>query len=270
MADMDAAATPAAGRPPGEPEGPIGVGLVVPYDFALDRELWRWVPPRVTLHLTRTPYSPLPVGIDQARVVGAEETVQRCATELLAVEPNVVGYACTSGSFVRGRAGERALRDALLRAGARRAVTTSGALAQALSTLGLRRVVAATPYGPDVDAALVGFLAEHAVEVVGLHGLGLTGHIWRVPADATEALVRAAVADARRRGARPDGVVVSCTNLTAYDVITALEEDLDMPVVTANQVTIWGALRALEIAAVGPGQRLLQAAAPRVAPRVTA
>lgn len=260
MAPMGAAAVVPPDRPPGRP---VGVGLVVPYDFALDRELWRWAPPHVTLHLTRTPYSTLPVGVDQACVVGDEQTVARCATELLAVEPDLIGYACTSGSFVRGRAGERSLCEALLRVGARRAVTTSGALAQALGTLGLRRVVAATPYGPDVDAALVSFLAEHAVEVVGLHGLGLSGHIWRVPASTTDALVRAAVADARRRGERPDGVVVSCTNLTAYDVITTLEEELDMPVVTANQVTIWGALRPLGIAAVGPGQRLLQAAAPR-------
>ena len=39
----------------------VGVGVVAPYDFALDRELWRWVPGDATLHLIRTVYSPLPV-----------------------------------------------------------------------------------------------------------------------------------------------------------------------------------------------------------------
>jgi len=37
----------------------VGAGVVVPYDFALDRELWRWVPEDVSLHVTRTAYSPL-------------------------------------------------------------------------------------------------------------------------------------------------------------------------------------------------------------------
>ena len=43
--------------------GPVGIGVVVPYDLALDRELWRWVPERVSLHLTRTPYEDIPVGL---------------------------------------------------------------------------------------------------------------------------------------------------------------------------------------------------------------
>ena len=41
-----------------------GIGVVVPYDFALDRELWRWVPDDISLHLTRTPYVPLAVTIE--------------------------------------------------------------------------------------------------------------------------------------------------------------------------------------------------------------
>ena len=48
----------------------VGVGVVAPYDFALDRELWRWVPGDATLHLIRTVYSPLPVTVEQAELVG--------------------------------------------------------------------------------------------------------------------------------------------------------------------------------------------------------
>ena len=32
-----------------------GIGIVAPYDFALDRELWRWVPDDVTLQSTIRP-----------------------------------------------------------------------------------------------------------------------------------------------------------------------------------------------------------------------
>ena len=56
-----------------------------------------------------------------------------------------------------------------------------------------------------------------------------------------------------------DAIVVSCTNLATYDVIATLEDELGKPVVTANQATMWAALRALDREAVGEGQRLLAA-----------
>lgn len=236
----------------------LGIGLIVPYDFALDRELWRWAPPQVSLQLTRTPYAALPVGLTQARTVGDAQIVARCAADLLATEPSLIGYACTSGSFIGGCAGERALARAILTAGAPDSVTTSGALAEALRALGCRSVVAATPYGPDVNGALVAYLGELGVRVEAVRGLGLTGHVWRVPAATTAHLVRAAVRDARVQGGRPDGVVVSCTNLAAYEVIAELEAEFDVPVLSANQVTMWGALRRVGYRAVGPGQRLLE------------
>jgi maleate isomerase len=57
--------------------GPVGIGVVTPYDFALDAELWRWLPPAVTLHLTRTPYLEVPVTVEQAVLVGDTQVVAR-------------------------------------------------------------------------------------------------------------------------------------------------------------------------------------------------
>src|SRR3954447_21192155 len=82
----------------------VGIGVVVPYDFALDRELWRWVPDDISLHLTRTPYVPLAVTMEMVVHVSDPVVVARGATELKAVSPLVTAYACTSGSFVGGLA----------------------------------------------------------------------------------------------------------------------------------------------------------------------
>jgi maleate isomerase len=46
--------------------------------------------------------------------------------------------------------------------------------------------------------------------------------------------------------------------LPTYDVIVELERELDKPVLTANQVTMWSALRVLGRKAVGAGQQLLE------------
>jgi len=227
--------------------------VVAPFDLALDRELWRWVPEDVSLYLTRTPYVAAPVSVELAEAVSDERAVVDGTRDLIAAEPLVVAYACTSGSFVRGMAGERGLVRTMRAAGAPRALTTSGALLEALAALGLQRLAVATPYVADVTARLHDFLGEAGVRTVSSAHLGLTAGIWKVPYTTTAELVRAAdTADA-------EAVFVSCTNLPTYDLIAVLERELGKPVLTANQVTMWAALRVAGAAAVGPGQRLLAA-----------
>jgi maleate isomerase len=229
----------------------VGIGVVIPYDFALDRELWRWVPAQVSLHLTRTPYQDIPVSVAQAIAVSDQETVVRCTKDLLIVEPAAVAYGCTSGSFIRGLAGEAALVAGMVEAGAPRAVTTSGAVIAAVHALGIQKVALVTPYDEAVGAKLRAYLNEAGVEVAAQNDMGLTGRIWTVPNKIT--------ADLARRTARGggDAVLLSCTNLRTYDLIAPLEQELGVPVLSANQVTMWAVLAAAGVAAVDSGQSLL-------------
>jgi maleate isomerase len=245
------AITDALGIPNEPPTGPVSVGVIAPYDFALDRELWRWVPDIATLHLTRTPFSPLPVTLEQAVLVSDTSVVARCAAEVVTVRPEVIAYACTSGSFVGGVAGERALVASMIEAGAPAAVTVSGALLEALHHVGARRVAVATPYDAAITERLHTFLADSGVEVVGSSHLGLSGRIWTVPYAATVRLAR----EAAVQGC--EALFLSCTNLPTYDVIGPLEQELGVPVLTANQVLMWAALRRAGLDAVAEGQRLL-------------
>ncbi|AKU18842.1 Asp/Glu racemase [Luteipulveratus mongoliensis] len=240
------------GVPVDAPIGDIGIGVIAPYDFALDRELWRWVPDNATLLVTRTPYSPLPVSVDMAAEVGDSDVVAECTTELIATQPEVIAYACTSGSFIHGAAGERALVAAMFAGGAPAALSTSGALVMALKHLGITRLAVATPYDDDITAALEHYLEEVGIEVSGSAKLGLAGRIWRVPYALTLDLAREAVA-----AGDCEAVFISCTNLPTYDLIAPLERELGIPVLTANQVTIWAALHMAGLEAIGPGQTLL-------------
>ncbi|MBW5425290.1 decarboxylase [Streptomyces sp. BG9H] len=235
----------------GGPHPQRGVGVVAPFDFALDRELWRWVPDEVSLHLTRTPYVPVEVSLDLARLVSEHETLADAVRALTVAEPEVLAYACTSGSFVGGVAGERAMCEAMTREGAVAAVTTSGALLEALDELGVRHIALVTPYTWSVTQALEEYLAEAGVSVDARAYLGLTRHIWKVS--------YRDVADMARRAVRgsADALFISCTNLPTYDVIPQLEAELRVPVISANQVTMWSALRRLGTRAVGPYQALI-------------
>ena len=233
-----------------------GVGVIAPYDFALDRELWRWTPDDVSLHVTRLPYVRVPVTVDQAAALSKGKGVTRAVRALMAPEPLAVGYACASGSFVHGAEGERALHRVMLAAGAPRAVTTSGALIQALGALDVDRIAVVTPYVDSVTDRLLSYLAEHGIGVTSSVGLGLLGHIWRV----TYAEVARAVHEVDRPDAR--AVFISCTNVLTYDIIAPLERELGKPVIAANQVTMWAVMRAAGHRAIAHGQSLIDVTTP--------
>jgi maleate isomerase len=112
-------------------------------------------------------------------------------------------------------------------------------------------VAVVTPYDEAVGAKLRAYLNEAGVEVAAYSDMGLTGRIWTVPYEVTADSARRTV----QRGG--DAVFLSCTNLRTYDLIASLEHELAVPVLTANQVTMWAVLAAAGVAAVGPGQSLL-------------
>src|SRR5690606_25890977 len=200
---------------------------------------WRWVPEDVSLYLTRMPILTTPVTVEKAVACRDRRAVRRATRDVLTPQPDVVIYACTSGSFVSGAAGEEVLRRTMEDAGAPVARTTSGALIDALKVLGVTRLAIATPYVEPVTRRLVAFLAEHGITTVSSEGLGLLGNIWRVSYSQVIEVVRAADNPAA------EALFISCTNVPTYDLIEPLEQALGKPVLTANQVTMWAALRAM-------------------------
>jgi len=212
------------------------IGVIVPYDFALDREYWQFVPPDVTLHVTRTGFHSGPVGIELAELVSEPAEAAEATRTLVAIEPDAVVYACTSGSFVRGLAGERRLREAILGAGGRAAATTSGSLLDALRAIGARRVALGTPYVATLGERLRSFIAEAGFEAASLANLDLEGGIADLgPGDVRRLAEAAWVRDA-------DALFLSCTNLPTVGLLGELSAEFGLPVLSANQVTMWGAL----------------------------
>jgi len=236
-----------------------GVGVVAPFDFALDRELWRWAPDDISLYMTRLPFVPVPVTVEMASELSDPDRVRRATKDVLAPEPLVVTYACTSGSFVGGAEGERELHASMMSAGAPAATTASGGLVEALRILGLNRIAVVTPYIDSVTERLLTFLGEHHIEVVSSVGLGLLDHIWKVGyAEIVQAVTAVDVPEA-------DALFISCTNVPTYDIIGPLERWLGKPVLTANQVTMWSALHAIGSPMMATGQWLAQVTQPHAA-----
>ncbi len=237
------------------PSGPgrtHAIGIVAPFDLELDRELWRWLPDDVDLLMTRTPFINDVVTVEFAKEVSDTSAIARGTKDVTAGRVSTVAYACTSGSFVSGRAAEAQITKTMLASGATEAVTTSGALVEALQSLGVSRVIVATPYIAALSEKLSEFLAEFDIQALENVSLGLCEEIWNVTYEETAAMIRAAD--------RPDAeaVVISCTNLPTYDLIAPLEEELGKPVISANQATIWASLKRIGKVPVGENQRLIE------------
>lgn len=271
------------------------IGTVVPYDMVLDRELRRFSKDdygfdQLDLLFTRTRFEPMAVNVKQALEISRPELIADAVRAISATRPAGYIYGCTSGSFVRGLAGERSLIEAMQSAGREAsaaaalavdtafgepaaeseahqdptAVTTSGALVEAVQALAGIKVAAATPYDDEVGALFDQFFAEAGVDLVHTANLGLRGRIWTVPWQTTYDLVR------RADTPEADVVLVSCTNLPTYQVLDRLEQDLGKPVISANQATVWAALRQAGRDYFGPGAALRSLSGTSAEPAVAA
>lgn len=163
------------------------------------------------------------------------------AAELIAsVTPDVVAFACTSGTFIDGEAGLARQTAAIEAIVGCPVVATSRCIIDAFAHLGLTRIALATPYLDAINDAERAFLEGHGLSVVSMRGLGLSGKAIReVAPERVAALVR------ETDTAESEAVFVSCTDFRAMEIAAALEQELGKPVLTSNQVTLWGVLRAL-------------------------
>lgn len=218
------------------------IGLLYPGhsaedDYAVLESRWHG---RVRLPLVHTSVGEDAHRVDALLDLGAPERLLAGAEELVREHrPAAVMWACTSGSFVFGRDGARRQVDELARATRLPVSSTSLAFVEACRALGLERVAAAASYPQDVAERFVDFLAGAGIEVTGLssHGIVTAAEVGTLGRDQ----VRALVEGAGRAGA--DAVLVPDTAMHTLAWLDELEEAAGMPVLTANQVTVWEGLR---------------------------
>jgi maleate isomerase len=217
------------------------IGMIVPFDMALDREYWQLVPEDVSLHVTRLDIVDLPYGPAHARRVADAAGLAAASRTLVRIGPGVVAFGCTSASFIDGLAGEARIRSAIESVGIAEATTPSGALVEELRRLGARRIGLGTPYEADLGEALAAFLAEAGFEPASLVNLAYADEEDVVAASAE------VVEDLAARAMAPgvDAIFLACTNLPTVDLLPGLTRRHGVPVLSANQVLIDASLRRL-------------------------
>ena len=126
----------------------IGV-LLPPGNVSVEREFARFAPDGVAFNYNRLS-RPDSVST-KSSMLSMVESLERTARDLAQTNPELMLFACTSGSFLEGRGKEDQLARRINDYTGVPAIPTSMAVVDALSALGLKRVYLITPYPDEID-----------------------------------------------------------------------------------------------------------------------
>ncbi|MHA6326865.1 maleate cis-trans isomerase family protein [Roseivivax sp. CAU 1753] len=225
----------------------VRIGLIVlSADESLERDFRALIPARVNLLTSRVPSGDAVT----EETLGAMAAALPAAARLLpqARKFAAVGYGCTSGAAVIGRAevarlvAEGVPTDAVS--------NPVSAVVAACAALGVTRLAVLSPYVAAVSDRLRGALLSEGIEtpVFGSFNEAAEEKVVRIAPHSIIAAGRALLASG---GA--EALFLSCTNLRTLRVIAPLEDALGLPVLSSNQVLAWHMLRLAGIAHRPPG-----------------
>ena len=200
--------------------------------------LERWLP-GVSLPVVHTWEGRTAHDVTALRALGAEEPLRIAASRARELSPDAVMWACTSGSFVYGSEGVVEQAAWVADEVGVPASSTTLALIAALDHLGARRVAVAATYPAVVTDHLTDLMSASGLEVVAVtHADVPSGEdAGRLDPDAVVAMVGGVA-----RPAGTQAVVVPDTALRTTLLLPRLEDEVGLPVVTANQATAWHGL----------------------------
>ena len=214
------------------------IGLIVPsVNTTIEPEFNAMKPEGVSVHVTRLLYR------SGSSLAGLERMAQGTeeAAELLATAGvNIIAYACTIGSLVKGIGWDQELINRIEMISGIPATTTTTSIIQAFRAFGVKRVAIATPYGKQLNEAEREFFEAHGIKVVRMKGLDMDREdMHQASAETTYEL--ACQVDTREA----DAVFISCTNFKSITVIDRLEKRLHKLVFSSNTATMWNVMKRL-------------------------
>lgn len=219
----------------------VGVGFLYPGHAAEDDypRLAKIVRPPVRAEVVHTSIGEDAHRVDALRDMGGIPRLLEGARRMADRNVSSAMWSSTSASFVLGWEGAQKQAAALEDALGVPASTTAFAFIAAAGTLAVGRVAVVATYPDDIARRFEEFLNRGGIEVcqVGSHGI--------VTAAEVGTLDRDAVVDMVGKNDHPDAeaLLVPDTALHTVAWLEELEAAVGKPVLTANQVTFWEALR---------------------------
>ena len=222
------------------------IGLLAPSSSTTQEIEYRQIlPTNITLHTARLVLRT----VDPNATISIVEEIEQESRKLADADVDVIVLAATAPSSRKGLGYDKELINRISQASGKPATTASTAMMQALEVLGARKIVIAAPWSDEVNRIAAAFIEASGVHVLAHRALGHVANLDIGLLDETTAHDLACAVD------QPDAdaVMLACGNWRTQGVVDRLEAALGKPVVTTNQVTLWGALRTIGHAAPLPG-----------------
>jgi maleate isomerase len=165
------------------------------------------------------------------------------AARLLAdARVDVIGWSGTSASWL-GFETDTALCARITAATGIPATTSVLAINELLAKQGVRTMGLVSPYIVDVQQRIMANYAGLGITCVAEQHLDLTVNFAfsEVPPDTLRQMVREVAQ------AKPDAIVIMCTNLHGANLVDALEQELGIPIYDSVTTVAWSALQTLGV-----------------------
>ena len=180
---------------------------------------------------------------------------ERATRELADLRPSVVATACLVAIMAQGpghhRVVEAEIESILEREHASApAVSSAGALVDALHGLGARRIAIVAPYLEELTRLVVAYIEDAGIEVKDAVSLEVSDNRAVAeldPDDLEDHWRRLDLHDC-------DALVLSaCVQMPSLSVLEEVERRSGLPTLSAATATTWAVLRALDLEPVAPG-----------------
>ncbi len=227
------------------------IGLICPIGESIERAFNLYAPEGVAINSTKLWFP----GPTIEGLICLSDQLEKAAEMYKKQRHELLVFGCTSGSMVKGFGFDKECIRRMEAASGVPSITTSTAVLEAFDVLGMPRAAVITPYPDETNVMEKKFLEDNGISVTSIAGMDCSPiRQYGVP-DVSQGIVRVkgdmadiepsqiyrAVRDMNLGDAQC--LFISCTGLNTMEIISLLEEDLGMPVITSNQASLFSALR---------------------------
>ncbi len=176
---------------------------------------------------------------DALRITAEVPRIASAANRLANCDLDALVWACTSGSFVNGRAFAEDQAEQLSDLLGIPVTSTSLSFAVATKALSLETVAVLSTYPGTATHLFVQFLSEFGINVPSCHFLGNPSG-WQSATMEYEDILRQTT---RLEMSDCQALLIPDTALPSLRWISDLEREIDRPVLSANAVSLWHGLK---------------------------
>jgi maleate isomerase len=218
----------------------LRVGMIVPsLNTIAEDDFRRFCPDDVAYHVHRIRLRKEAGRVTMASLTRAHLEAVEEASFLKDMSPDAVAFNCTGASVAYGPGCDAELAQRMTAELGIPSGNTMVAIKEALRALEASHILHVCPFTDEFSRV------EHQSLVDSGFGIERTISLDFVDAKVAALMEPQQIADFVRE--RIDGsiksVLLSCANVRSFEAASALEETLDMPVVTSNQAMLWSVLK---------------------------